>query len=101
RTATISQKHKLMSFTFYPKMPRQVVMISITHKVGMEEIESTFNVTVGSNVTQEITSNNETKVEEKQENSSNIETNPPPNQEKVDSEGLNGLESRKLLTLIK
>jgi hypothetical protein len=78
RTATISQKYKLMTLTFYPRMPRQNVAISITHKVGSEEIETTFNITAGAaNVT--VISTNSTTLEAASNSTStnSTETQPP------------------------
>jgi len=44
RTATISQKHKIMTLTFHRDVPRKVVVISITHEVGTEKFDTVFNV---------------------------------------------------------
>eukprot|EP01116_Phalansterium_solitarium_P014565 TRINITY_DN3229_c0_g1_i1.p2 TRINITY_DN3229_c0_g1~~TRINITY_DN3229_c0_g1_i1.p2 ORF type:complete len:1966 (-),score=685.19 TRINITY_DN3229_c0_g1_i1:6465-12362(-) len=48
RTATISQKHKIMTLTFYPNIARQTVVISVSHEVNKESVESVFNITADS-----------------------------------------------------
>jgi hypothetical protein len=45
RTATISQKHKIMTLTFFPNIARQTVVISITAEINGVNTESVFNIT--------------------------------------------------------
>eukprot|EP01114_Cavostelium_apophysatum_P003574 TRINITY_DN1353_c0_g2_i5.p1 TRINITY_DN1353_c0_g2~~TRINITY_DN1353_c0_g2_i5.p1 ORF type:complete len:1245 (+),score=388.40 TRINITY_DN1353_c0_g2_i5:191-3925(+) len=50
RTATISQKYKLMTLTFHREKPKSTVVISITHEVAGNRIETVWNVTVDTHV---------------------------------------------------
>lgn len=49
RTATISQKHKLMTLTFHHNTPRQSVAISVSHETAKDHsVDFTFNCTADS-----------------------------------------------------
>jgi UDP-N-acetylglucosamine-lysosomal-enzyme len=54
RTATISQKHKIMTLTFHRNISRQEVVLSITteHNEGANKttVEKTFNITVDTTI---------------------------------------------------
>ena len=45
RTATISQKHKIMTLTFHRNIARQMVAVSITYDDSGKNVEFTFNIT--------------------------------------------------------
>jgi UDP-N-acetylglucosamine-lysosomal-enzyme len=46
RTATISQRHKIMVLTFHRDQPRQQVLLSVTYDDNANQTEITWNITV-------------------------------------------------------
>jgi len=66
RTATISQKHKIMTLTFHREVPRKVVVISITHEAGTQRLDTVFNVSA------ETTRNGNETVKPKEDNSTDV-----------------------------
>lgn len=76
RTATISQKYKIMTLTFFPNVPRQNVSISITAEINGVNQDFQFNVTAGTLMKND-TATNSTIIEasqQQQEESPNAPT---------------------------